>query len=42
VYCDRWLNLCFGFWDKCLSVVGQRDEVIKTENFGCCGWYKVG
>jgi hypothetical protein len=41
VYCDCRLNLCFGFWNKCLSVVGQSDEVIKTETFGCCGWIKV-
>jgi hypothetical protein len=23
VYCDCRLNLCFGFWNKCLSVVGK-------------------
>jgi hypothetical protein len=42
VYCDCRLNLCFGFWNKCLSIVGQSDEVIKFETFGCCGWKKVG
>jgi hypothetical protein len=24
-----------------LSVVGQSDEVIKSETFCCCGWKKV-
>jgi len=37
VYCDCRLSLCFGFWNKCLSVVGQSDEVIKIETSGCCG-----
>jgi hypothetical protein len=37
VYYDFRFNLCFGFWNKCVLVVGQSDEVIKTKTFVCCG-----